>query len=111
MRLRSVSFGFFTEIPSLRRTTRLFQTLHEANQIGFLAVTKKQGFPFPRLLSGAITANNLRATAFAFRASVEHMLGKSAAHAVAACFKVMLMLAFFRGADFGHNAIGEEDDD
>ena len=36
MRLRSVSSGLFTGIPSLRRITRLFQTLHEANQIGVL---------------------------------------------------------------------------
>ena len=33
MRLRSVSSGLFTGIPSLRRTTRLFQTLHEDNQL------------------------------------------------------------------------------
>ena len=33
MRLRSVSSGFFTGIPSLRRIIRLFQTLYDANQI------------------------------------------------------------------------------
>ena len=36
MRLRSVSSGLFTGIPSLRRTIRLFQTLNEAKRIGVL---------------------------------------------------------------------------
>ena len=36
MRLRSVNSGLFTGIPSLRRITRLFQTLNEANQMGVL---------------------------------------------------------------------------
>ena len=36
MRLRSVSSGFFTGIPSLRCTTRLLPTLYEENQIDAL---------------------------------------------------------------------------